>query len=219
MPNLRKLLPLLIVTVVISAGCRQDMHNQPRFKPLAESDFYADLRSARPPVDGTVARGDLRADSYYYSGMLPGTNNAGDYMPFPVTKEVLERGRDRFNIYCSPCHSRLGDGKGIVPSRGFARTPPSFHIDRLRKVPLGYFFDVMTHGFGLMQDYSAQISPEDRWKVAAYIRALQLSQDASAADIPAGQQVPSPAPSYRGDPPSGGSLPEMNPAPPAEEPK
>ena len=210
MLKLRSSLPLAIVILLMASGCRQDMHNQPRFKPLARSDFYADLRSSRTPVDGTVARGDLRADTYFNTGMLPGTNNAGDYMPFPVTLEVLARGRERFNVYCSPCHSRLGDGQGIVPSRGFARRPPSFHDERLRKVPLGYFFDVITHGFGMMQDYAAQITPEDRWKIVAYIKALQLSQHATPADIPPGQQVPSSRPQFRGDPPSGGSLPEMN---------
>ena len=209
MLSLRTVSPLAIVTVLLLGGCRQDMHNQPHFKPLAESDFYADLRSARPPVEGTVARGELRADSYYYTGLLPGTNTPGDYMPFPVNEQVLTRGRERFNIYCSPCHSRLGDGNGIVPSRGFARKPPSFHIDRLRKAPLGYFFDVMTRGFGIMPDYASQISPEDRWKIAGYVRALQLSQNASAAEIPPGQQVPSPPPKFRGEPPNGGVLPEV----------
>ena len=208
MASLRKIALLGIVAVLLSAGCRQDMHNQPRFKPLAKSDFYPDLRSARPPVEGTVARGDLRADTYFYSGMIPGTNNPGDYMPFPVTEPVLQRGRERFNIYCTPCHSRLGDGNGIVPTRGFARRPPSFHIDRLRKAPLGYFFDVMTHGFGIMPDYAAQIAPKDRWAIVAYIRALQLSQNASADLIPAGQPVPSPMPKFRGDPGSGATLPQ-----------
>jgi mono/diheme cytochrome c family protein len=207
MASLRKIAPLGIALLLL-AGCRQDMHNQPRFKPLAKSDFYADLRSARSPVEGTVARGDLRADSYFYSGMIPGTNTPGDYMPFPVTEQVLERGRERFDIYCTPCHSRLGDGNGIVPTRGFARKPPSFHIDRLRKAPLGYFFDIMTHGFGIMPDYAAQIAPKDRWAIVAYIRALQLSQNATAAEIPAGQPVPSPTPKFRGDPGSGATLPE-----------
>jgi mono/diheme cytochrome c family protein len=215
MLNLRNISPLAVVTVLLLAGCRQDMHNQPRFKPLAESDFYSDLRSARPPVEGTVARGELRANSYFYSGMLPGSNTPGDYMPFPVTKQVLARGRERFDIYCAPCHSRLGDGNGIVPSRGFARKPPSYHIERLRKAPLGYFFDVMTHGFGMMQDYASQISPEDRWAIAAYIRALQLSQNATAAEIPPGQQIPSQPPQFRGEPPNGGVLPEVQ-APPVE---
>jgi len=207
MTGLRKIAPLGTALLLL-AGCRQDMHNQPRFKPLAKSDFYADMRSARAPVEGTVAHGELRADSYLDSGMIPGTNTPGDYMPFPVTEQVMERGRERFDIYCAPCHSRLGDGNGIVPTRGFARKPPSFHIERLRKAPLGYFFDIMTHGFGIMPDYAAQIAPNDRWAIVAYIRALQLSQNASAADIPADQPVPSPVPKFRGDPGSGATLPE-----------
>jgi mono/diheme cytochrome c family protein len=207
MADIRKIAPLG-TAVLLLAGCRQDMHNQPRFKPLAKSDFYADLRSARPPVEGTVARGDLRADSYLYRGMIPGSDTPGDYMPFPVNEQVLERGRERFNIYCTPCHSRLGDGNGIVPTRGFARKPPSFHIDRLRKAPLGYFFDIITRGFGIMPDYAAQIAPKDRWAIVAYIRALQLSQNASADQIPAGQAMPSPMPKVRGDPGSGATLPE-----------
>jgi mono/diheme cytochrome c family protein len=223
MSNLRNSLWLVIAAVLGFAGCRQDMHNQPKFKPLAESDFYADLRSARPPVDGTVARGHLEADSYFYSGMLPGTTTPGDYMPFPVNQQVLERGRERYNVYCTPCHSRVGDGNGIVPSRGFARKPPSFHIDRLRKEPLGYFFDVITRGFGIMPDYSAQISPEDRWKIVAYVRALQLSQNSTAAELPPGQQVPSQPPKFRGEPPNGGVLPEVQAesptASPQQEPK
>jgi mono/diheme cytochrome c family protein len=211
MLRLPKLFPPGMVAVLLLVGCRQDMHNQPHLKPLAESDFYADLRSARPPVEGTVARGHLEADSYFYSGMLPGTNTPGDYMPFAITNQVLARGRQRFDIYCAPCHSRLGDGNGIVPSRGFARKPASYHIERLRKAPLGYFFDVMTRGFGIMQDYAAQITPEDRWAIVAYIRALQLSQNASLAEIPPGQQVPSRPPQFRGKPPNGGVLPEVEP--------
>jgi mono/diheme cytochrome c family protein len=143
--------------------------------------------------------------------MLPGTNTPGDYLPFPVNEQVLTRGRERFDIYCAPCHSRLGDGNGIVPSRGFARKPLSFHIDRLRKEPLGYYFDVITRGFGIMPDYASQIPPEDRWKIVAYVRALQLSQNASAAEIPPGQPVPSQPPKFRGEPPNGGVLPEIEP--------
>lgn len=199
----------LILAALVLAGCRQDMHDQPKFKPLAKSDFYTDLRSARPLVEGTVARGQLHENTYLYTGMIGNSATPGDYMPFPVTREVLSRGRERFNIYCSPCHSRVGDGQGMVPSRGFTKMPPSFHIPRLQKAPLGYFFDVMTHGFGIMPDYAAQIQPEDRWAIVAYIRALQLSQNAPAADIPAGQQLPSPAPKLRGDPPSGATLPEI----------
>ncbi|MBV8475919.1 MAG: cytochrome c [Acidobacteria bacterium] len=215
MGDLRQLAAL--VALVLLAGCRQDMHNQPRFKPLAESDFYGDLRSARPPVEGTVARGELQADSYYATGMLAGTSTPGDYMPFPITRQVLDRGRERFDIYCAPCHSRLGDGNGIVPTRGFARKPPSFHIERLRKAPLGYFFDVMTHGFGMMPDYASQISAADRWAIVAYVRALQFSQNATRQEIPAGQAVPSPPPEFRGEPPNGGVLPELKPPTAAEE--
>ena len=184
-PHLRAsvLLPVLVL-----AGCRQDMHNQPKFKPLAENTFYADLRAARDPIAGTVARGQLHEDVYFYSGKVGA--NPGDYMPFPVTHEVMARGQDRFNIYCSPCHSRVGDGNGMIVQRGYRR-PPSYHIDRLRKAPLGYFFDVMTNGFGAMPDYASQIPPRDRWAIVAYIRALQLSQDAAQADVPPGQKVPS----------------------------
>jgi hypothetical protein len=206
MLSLRHISPLGLLAVLVLAGCRQDMQDQPRFKPLAQSDFYADLRSARSPVDGTVARGQLHEDSYLYTGKLG--NNPGDYMPFPVTVDVLARGRERFNIYCAPCHSRVGDGNGVIVQRGLRR-PPSYHIERLRKAPLGYFFDVMTNGFGAMPDYASQISPRDRWCIIAYIRALQLSQGATMSDVPAGQKVPSPAPQFRGEPGSGATLPEL----------
>ncbi len=190
--------------LTLASACRLDMHVQPRQNPLSKSDFYADQRSARPPVEGTVARGDLRADTYFYTGKIG--PNPGDVMPFPVTKEVLDRGRERFDIYCAPCHSRLGDGNGFIPSRGFARKPPSYHIPRLQKAPLGYFFDVMTNGFGIMPDYASQISPEDRWNIVAYIRALQLSQSATMADVPQGQKIPSEPPTFA-QPGSGATLP------------
>src|SRR5580700_10311615 len=199
----------ILLATLILAGCRQDMQDQPRFKPLAESDFYADLRSARPPVEGTVARGQLAEDVYFYTGKLG--NNPGDYMPFPVTEDVLARGRERFNIYCALCHSRLGDGNGMIVQRGF-RAPPSYHTERLRKAPLGYFFDVMTNGFGAMPEYASQIPPRDRWTIVAYIRALQLSQEAAMSDVPPGQKVPSEPPVFRGDPGSGATLPELEPA-------
>jgi len=213
MRNVRKILPALLALIFVTAGCRIDMHIQPYYRPLAKSDFFADGRSARNPVDGTVARGDLRDDTYLYTGKING--NPGDYMPFPVTAKVLERGHERFNVYCTPCHGRVGDGNGFIPSRGLKR-PPSYHIDRLRKVPLGYFFDVMTNGFGVMQDYSAQILPSDRWAIAAYIRALQLSQNATSADVPAGQKVPSEAPEFN-DIGTGATLPVVK--PPSTEPK
>jgi mono/diheme cytochrome c family protein len=205
----RSLAPLLLLGLLAGVGCRLDMHVQPRYNPLAKSDFFPDQRASRPPVEGTVARGDARADSYFYTGKIG--NNDGDFMPFPVTREVLERGRERYNVYCAPCHSRVGDGNGIVPSRGFVRRPPSYHIDRLRKAPIGYFFDVQTNGFGIMLDYSAQISARDRWSIAAYIRALQLSQNATAADLPAGQSVPSKAPEFI-EPGTGATLPQAAPS-------
>ncbi|HWZ82987.1 MAG TPA: cytochrome c [Terriglobales bacterium] len=207
MKKLRTILPALIALTFVTAGCRIDMHVQPYFRPLTKSDFFADGRSARNPVEGTVARGDLREDAYLYTGKVNG--NLGDYMPFAVTKEVLDHGHERFNVYCTPCHGRVGDGNGFIPSRGLKR-PPSYHIDRLRKVPVGYFFDVMTNGFGVMQDYSAQVPPRDRWAIAAYIRALQLSQNATSADVPAGQKVPSEAPNFR-DVGTGATLPVVEP--------
>jgi mono/diheme cytochrome c family protein len=214
-------LVILLAAMLALAGCRQDMHDQPRFKPFAESDFYTDLRSARPPVEGTVARGQLHEDTYLYTGKIG--DNPGDYMPFSVTEDLLARGQQRYNIYCAPCHSRVGGGNGVIPSRGFPRKPPSFHTDRLRKVPLGYLFDVITSGFGSMSDYASQIPPRDRWAIVAYIRALQLSQEATAADVPAGQKVPS-EPLHFQQPGSGATPPvvEVKPAetkPVPEEPK
>jgi mono/diheme cytochrome c family protein len=205
MAHLRSLYALGILPALFLAGCRNDMHDQPRMKTYAMSDFYADLRSERAPVEGTVARGELREDTYFYTGKIGA--DPGDYMPFPVTKEVLDRGRERFNIYCAPCHSRIGDGQGMVVKRGY-KQPPTYHQDRLRKAPLGYFFDVMTNGFGAMPDYSAQIPPRDRWCIVAYIRALQLSQNATAAE--AAGPIPSKVPEFQ-EPGSGATLPVVNP--------
>ena len=202
----RKFVPLVLLAVMGTTACRLDMHVQPRYNPLAKSDFFADQRSARPLVPNTVARGDLRENSYFYTGKFGDT--PGDYLPFPVTDDVLSRGRERFNIYCAPCHSRVGDGNGIIPQRGY-RHPPSYHIERLRKAPMGYFFDVMTNGFGAMPDYSSQIPARDRWCIVAYIRALQLSQNATSADVPAGQPVPSQPPKFRGEPGTGATLPAV----------
>jgi mono/diheme cytochrome c family protein len=199
----------ILVALTLTAACRIDMHVQPRQNPLSRSDFYPDQRSARPPVEGTVARGDLRADTYFYTGKIGA--NPGDVMPFPVTKDVLDRGRERYNIFCAPCHSRLGDGNGFVPARGFARKPPSFHIARLEKAPVGYFFDVMTEGFGIMPDYASQIPPRDRWNIVAYVRALQLSQNATLSDVPAGQEIPSDPPEFIGEPGTGATLPTKMP--------
>jgi Cytochrome C oxidase, cbb3-type, subunit III len=200
---------IALAGTALLAACRLDMQVQPRVNPLAKSDFFPDQRSARPPVEGTVARGQLHEDAYFYTGKIG--NSPGDYLPFPVTREVLDRGRERYNIFCAPCHSRVGDGNGFVPSRGFARTPPSFHIPRLQKAPAGYFYDVITEGFGTMPDYASQIPARDRWNIVAYVRALQLSQNATMADVPAGQSVPSVPPKFT-EPGNGATLPVVAPA-------
>jgi hypothetical protein len=167
---------LLAGATLLLASCQQQMANQPKYLPLSPSTFFADGRSARPQVDDTVPYGSMGND------FLDVAANSNRF-PFPVTRQVLDRGQQRFNIYCAPCHGLLGDGNGIITQRGL-RHPPSYHIDRLRNAPVGHFYDVITHGFGAMQDYSAQISPRDRWAVIAYIRALQLSQNATVADVP-----------------------------------
>jgi len=173
---------LLLIAGGVTIGCRQDMQDQPKFIPLRPDNFFADGRSARPLPEGTVARGLLRADKVFYTGKLG--NDFVDRIPFPVNRAVLLRGQDRFNVYCSPCHGRLGNGLGMIVRRGLKR-PPSYHIDRLRQVPLGYLYDVITNGFGAMPDYAMQIAPRDRWSVAAYIRVLQYSQNASINDVAA----------------------------------
>lgn len=171
----------MLLGLLLLAGCQQKMADQPRYEPLAKSDFFGDYRSARPLVEGTVARGQLESDEAFYTGKIRG--RLTETLPFPVSKSVLLRGQERFEIFCSPCHDRIGTGQGMVVKRGF-RPPPSFHIDRLRTAPPGYFFDVITHGFGIMPDYAAQVSPKDRWAIVAYIRALQLSQNAKLKDVP-----------------------------------
>jgi mono/diheme cytochrome c family protein len=173
-----------IFTLLLGVGCRQDMQDQPKYIPLRPSDFFSDGRSGRPLVEGTVARGHLDDDAALYTGK-GADGKFVDTFPFAVTKDVLERGQQRFDIYCSPCHDRLGTGNGRIVRRGF-RHPPSYHIDRLRKVPNGYIYDVITNGFGAMPDYAAQIQEaRDRWAIVAYIRALQLSQNASINAVPA----------------------------------
>jgi mono/diheme cytochrome c family protein len=177
---------LVALALVGLTACRQDMQDQPKYKPLAASQFFADGTSARTPVPDTVARGKLNTDTLLDTGKIDG--QLADEFPFPVTAAVLDRGQDRFNIYCTPCHGRLGDGDGMVARRGF-RKPPSFHEDRLRAAPAGHFFDVMTNGFGVMPDYRAQVPVRDRWAIAAYIRALQLSQHATMDDVPAAERT------------------------------
>lgn len=180
-PRALALVLLSALCLALAAACQQQMADQPRYKPLARSTFFGDERSARPLVPGTVARGHLDADAAFYTGKAG--DRLVDRLPLPVTQALLERGQERFNIFCSPCHDRTGSGNGMVVRRGF-RHPPSYHIDRLRQAPIGHFFDVITHGFGAMPDYAAQVPPRDRWAIAAYIRALQLSQDATLADVP-----------------------------------
>ncbi|MCU1383085.1 MAG: quinol:cytochrome c oxidoreductase monoheme cytochrome subunit [Acidobacteria bacterium] len=163
-------------------GCRQDMHDQPKYVPLRQSSFFNDARSARPVVEGTVARGQLHDDELMFTGKVKGED--ATVFPMRVDAAVMARGQERFNIYCSPCHGRTGQGDGMIVLRGYRR-PPSMHQDRLRNAPVGHFFDVMTNGFGAMPDYAAQIRAGDRWAIAAYIRALQLSEHATLADVPA----------------------------------
>lgn len=169
--------------LLLCAGCRQDMHVQPRYNPFDPSDFFANGQSARMPVPGTVPRGDLTLgpQELLYTGKVNGA--LADAFPFPVTREILDRGRERFNIYCSPCHAMSGDGDGMIVQRGFRR-PPSLHTDHLRAAPVGHLFDVITNGFGVMYAYGDRVAPKDRWAIVSYIRALQLSRQASISDVP-----------------------------------
>jgi mono/diheme cytochrome c family protein len=187
---------LVLGLAAAAAGCRQDMHDQPKYKPFRPSDFFGDDRSARPLVEDTVARGQLRADAAYFTGKQDAM--PVDVLPVAVTPALLRRGQQRYGIYCTPCHGQTGRGDGMVVQRGYRR-PPSFHIDRLRNEKTGYFFDVITSGFGAMPDYAAQIAVPDRWAIVAYLRALQLSENARLEDVPAdrrGALTPaSPAPS------------------------
>jgi mono/diheme cytochrome c family protein len=175
--------PSLLMALVCSlgiVGCgtlRQDMANQPRENPLAPASFFQDDRSARPIIDNTIARGVIAEDSLF----TPKDSNA---FPLPLTEELLARGQDRYNIFCSPCHGLQGDGNGMVTLRGM-KHPPTYHQERLRNEPNGYFFDVITNGFGAMNNYSMQLNPRDRWAIVAYVRALQLSRNAPVGELPA----------------------------------
>ena len=190
-PRRSHLTATALLVWALGGACRQDMHDQPKYKPYRATDFFDDHRSAREPVAGTVAQGQLREDAYFETGKVG--DAFGDALPFPVVLEEpertraerlleLSRGQERYEIYCTPCHDRIGTGNGMVVRRGYRR-PPSFHIDRLRQAPLGYLFDVITNGFGAMPDYAAQIPVKDRWAIVAYIRTLQLSQNASVTDV------------------------------------
>ena len=227
--NAVKSLVALLAVGLLTAACRQDMHDQPKYTPLQPIDNIGSIndgRASRPILDNTVARGQLRDDAHLYGGQLiagqqgapaaggsesgievpgvggeargTGISPAGPAgaqagagfeglattFPFPVTEPDLKRGQERYDIFCSTCHGRLGDGNGMIALRGF-RKPPTFHDPRLRAAPVGHFFKVMTEGFGAMYDYSAQVEPEDRWRIIAYIRALQLSQNVPASAVPA----------------------------------
>lgn len=196
--DLRRIAPLVFVLATLpAASCRQDMHDQARLEPLEASDFFADGRGSRVPPSGTVARGELREDSLMYRGLEPDGGPART-LPVPVTRELLESGRFRYDAFCSPCHDRAGTGRGMVVQRGF-KQPPSLHIERLRTAPVGYYFNVISNGFGQMSGYAAQIPERQRWAIIAYIRALQLSQDAGPAVLGAEDL---------------NALPELPPAPP-----
>ena len=171
--------------LIFLAGCN-DMDQQPKFKPLDPSPFFGDGRSARAPVADTVARGDLRLDDHLYTGKVHGKDV--ETFPYPITADILARGQQRYNIFCAVCHGRVGDGQGMVVKRGFP-APPSYHADRLRQAPVGHYFDVITNGYGRMYSYAERIPVKDRWAIIAYIRALQLSQNASLSDLPAKDQA------------------------------
>lgn len=201
-----KLLWMTVIAIaVLGAGCRYDMQDQPRLKPFKQSDFFADKRGSRDIPAGTVARGQLKSDKALYTGKVdnPDPNavattvtgpdgralmtsfpNVISEFPVPVTKELVDRGQDRYTAFCSACHGALGDGNGMIPRRGFIK-PPTYHDDRLRNAPVGHFFDVITNGLGNMASYAAQIPVTDRWAIVAYIRALQLSHNPPATAVPA----------------------------------
>ncbi len=165
-----------------TAGCAPAMYQQPRNNPLSSSDFFPDGRSERPVVPGTVPHRGTDVKPSYETGKQNG--QVVERMPIPLTRDLLERGQERFDIYCSPCHGRMGDGDGMIVKRGF-QSPPSYHIPRLRTAPDGHFFEVITNGFGAMSSYENRIPVHDRWAITSYIRALQLSQDATIEDVPA----------------------------------
>ena len=188
MPADRRRLAIVVwlATLMAAAGCRQDMHDQPKYRGLRQSSFFTDGMAARPAVAGTVPRGGLREDTLLYTGKTE-AGALATVFPFAVDEAVMARGQQRFDIFCSPCHGRTGMGDGMVVQRGYRR-PPAFDADRLREAPVGHFLDVMTNGFGAMPDYAAQIRPADRWAIAAYVRALQLSAHATMAEVPAAQR-------------------------------
>lgn len=186
----------MLFGVLVTSACRQDMQDQPKYKPLAPSKFFADGRSARPIPAHTIARDELNDNDSFHTGELNGTFL--DTVPLPVNLQLLERGHDRYNIFCSPCHGEVGDGLGMVARRGF-QIPANLHTDRLRAVPPGYIYQVITYGYGAMPDHGDQIPVRDRWAIVAFVRALQLSHHATLADVPRAERqqlekTPQPAP-------------------------
>lgn len=208
---------LLLVVFAGGAACRRDMQDQPKMKPYRSSSFFGDGLSSRPPVEGTIPRGYLRSDKELYTGkksassVSPAPSTTSPYaddtdtFPFPITAEIVQRGRERYEIFCTACHGKTGYGDGMIVRRGF-RQAASFHDDRLRQAPVGHFFDAITNGWGAMPSYSAQVPVRDRWAIIAYIRALQLSQQNVKAAMPSGSPVPgsSPLPAPNASPASGG---------------
>ncbi len=172
---------LALMMAGLAGACRQDMHDQAKYEPLEASELFADGAASRSPVAGTVARGFLREDDALYRG-VDAEGQLVERLPLEVTRALLERGRDRYDNFCSPCHDRLGDGRGMIVRRGY-KQPPSLHEERLRQAAIGYFYAVTTEGFGQMSSYATQLSPEDRWAVAAYVRTLQLSRRITRAEL------------------------------------
>lgn len=204
---------LIALPAVFLIGCRQDMHDQPKYRTYAYSEFWNDARSARPRVENTIARGQLHTDAKMFKG------KDGDAftntIPYTVDKAFLARGQNRYNIYCSPCHGQTGDGEGMVVQRGF-KHPPTYHQDRLRNQPAGYYYDVITNGFGSMISYASRVQPQDRWAIVAYVRALQLSQNATVEDVPAADrpkldQAPAAPSTHQAS--GGGEHPDRQPSP------
>jgi mono/diheme cytochrome c family protein len=191
----KRLIPALMLAgaSLLAVGCsRLDMQDQPKYKPQRPNDFFADGRSGRPELDGTIARGELHEDAAFYYGKDAAGKDI-DAFPLPVDKALIERGQQRYDIYCSPCHGRLGNGMGMVVQRGF-KQPPSYHIERLRNAPVGHLFEVISNGYGAMLNYAQQIQVRDRWAIVAYIRVLQYSQNANVNDLPTEARAKLPPP-------------------------
>lgn len=178
---------LLLAVALAGAGCRQDMYNQPRYKPLVRSEFFPDDAASRVPPAHTVARGWLQEDTVFYTGAGE-DGKLAQGLPAPVTPELLKRGQERFGIFCAVCHGAAGEGDGMIVRRGFP-APESYHVDRLRNAPPGYFYYVITHGYGVMYSYASRVPAADRWAIAAYIKALQLSHHATLDDVPAAERA------------------------------